>query len=41
MIEFDLESNKRISRIIAGEFSINPYELKQYWEVNIDNEFLK
>lgn len=41
MIEFDLESSKRISKIIAGEFSINPYELKQYWEVNIDNAFLK
>lgn len=39
-IEFDID-NKHISKNIAGEFSINPYNIQQYWEVAVDNEFVK
>jgi hypothetical protein len=39
-MEFDVD-NKHISKEIAGEFSINPYNIKQEWEVVIDNEFVK
>ena len=39
-IEFDVDS-KHISKDIAGEFSINPYNIQQDWEVTLDNEFIK
>jgi hypothetical protein len=38
-MEFDF-NNKHYSKNIAGKFSINPYEIKQKWEVIIDNSFL-
>jgi len=39
-MEFDID-NIHISKVIAGEFSINPYSIQQEWEVIIDNEFIK
>ena len=39
-MEFDLD-NKHISKNIAGEFSINPYDIKQQWRLIIDDSFYK
>ncbi len=39
-MEFDIE-NKHIAKDIAGEFSINPYNIQQDWKVSVDNEFVK
>ncbi len=39
-IEFDIDG-KHIEKNIAGEFSINPYNIQQEWKVAIDNEFIK
>ena len=39
-MEFDL-NKKHFSKNIAGEFSINPYEIKQEWMVVIDNSFIE
>ena len=39
-IEFDID-NKHISKNIAGEFSINPYNIQQDWEVSLGNDFYK
>jgi glucan phosphoethanolaminetransferase (alkaline phosphatase superfamily) len=39
-IEFEAD-NKHISKNIAGEFSINPYNIQQDWEVILDNKFIK
>ena len=39
-MEFDIK-NKHISKNIAGRFSINPYEIKQEWNVTIDNSFFQ
>jgi hypothetical protein len=39
-MEFDI-NNKHISKNIAGRFSINPYEIKQEWNVTIDNSFFE
>lgn len=40
MMEFDL-NKMHFSKNIAGEFSINPYEIKQEWMVVIDNSFIE
>jgi len=40
IMEFDLD-NKHISKNIAGEFSINPYDIKQQWRLIIDDSFYK
>jgi hypothetical protein len=39
-MEFDLDK-KHISKNIAGEFSINPYVIKQQWRLIIDDSFYK
>lgn len=39
-MEFDF-NNKRISKIIAGKFSINPYVIKQEWKFIVDNSLFK
>jgi len=39
-MEFDL-SGKHFYKNIAGEFSVNPYNIQQEWKVTVDKEFLK
>lgn len=39
-IEFDIDG-KRIQKNIAGEFSINPYNIQQEWKIIMDNKFIK
>lgn len=39
-MEFDF-NKKHISKNIAGNFSINPYEIKQEWSLIIDNSFIE
>lgn len=39
-IEFDIPG-KHISKDLAGEFSVNPYNIQQEWTVTLDKEFLK
>lgn len=39
-MEFDLK-NKHISKNIAGRFSVNPYEIKQEWNIVINNSFVE
>lgn len=39
-IEFDIDG-KRIEKNIAGEFSINPYNIQQEWKIIMDNKFIK
>ena len=39
-MEFDL-SGKHYTRNIAGEFSVNPYNIQQEWTVNMHNEYFK
>ena len=39
-LEFDI-NGKHIEKNIAGEFSINPYNIQQEWEITIDNAFFK
>jgi hypothetical protein len=39
-MEFDLDK-KHISKNIAGEFSVNPYVIKQQWRLIIDDSFYK
>jgi predicted RNA-binding protein YlxR (DUF448 family) len=39
-MEFDL-NNKHISKNIAGRFSVNPYEIKQEWDIVIDSSFVQ
>jgi len=41
-IRMELEvDSQRSSKDIAGEFTVNPYDIQQEWEVTIDNEFVK
>jgi hypothetical protein len=39
-MEFDL-GKRHISKNIAGEFSVNPYSIKQEWSIIIDNSFFE
>ncbi len=39
-IEFDI-AGKHITKDLAGEFSVNPYNIQQEWTVTLDKEFLK
>lgn len=39
-MEFDI-ADKHITKDVAGEFSINPYDIQQQWDIIMDSAFIK